>query len=92
MVKIRVKLFANLREAAGSGVLCLDFPEVPTVSEVLEAPLDKAPSLRRLLSCRGRFNEQYKVLVGSERVFPEFFSRTLDDKVAMAILPPVSGG
>jgi len=93
MVIVKVKLFANLREAAGSDVLHLDFHKSPTISEALEAAIEKAPTLRRFLSCEGKFNEQYKVLVGYEVVFPEAFSRTLlDEEAAIAILPPVSGG
>jgi len=91
MVSVEVRLFANLREAAGSETLLLSFSEMPTVSKVIGEVLARSPKLRRLLTCNGAFNNHYKVLVGSEIVFPENFSMIIAEP-RLAILPPVSGG
>jgi len=91
MVRIEVRLFANLRETAGTEVLFLEFAKLPTVSDVITELVARVPKLRRFLLTKGRFNERYKVLVGAEIVFPENFSRVLREG-RLAILPPVSGG
>ncbi|MBM5804722.1 MAG: MoaD/ThiS family protein [Candidatus Verstraetearchaeota archaeon] len=91
MVKVEVRLFANLREAAGTEVLFLEFTKPPTIADVLNEVVASTPALKRFLLTKGRFNERYKVLVGAEIVFPENFSRVLKEG-RLAILPPVSGG
>lgn len=91
MATVEVRLFANLREVAGTETLLLDFQEAPSVSQVLEQVLLKAPQLRRCLACGGKFNDYYKVLVGHEIIFSENFSNVKAGP-QMAILPPVSGG
>jgi len=91
MVRVEVRLFANLRETAGTEVLFLEFTKPPTVSDVITELVASVPKLKRFLLTKGRFNERYKVLVGAEIVFPENFSRVLREG-RLAILPPVSGG
>jgi len=91
MVRVEVRLFANLREAAEKESLFLEFQKAPTISEVLEGLMGCSPRLKKLLTCDGGFNEHYKVLVGTEIIHPENFSKVLDG-LKIAVLPPVSGG
>jgi molybdopterin converting factor small subunit len=91
MVRVEVRLFANLRETAGTEILFLEFVKPPTISDVIAELVAITPKLRRFLLPKGRFNERYKVLVGAEIVFPENFSKVLNEG-RLAILPPVSGG
>jgi len=91
MPTVEVRLFANLREAASSDVVFLDFASTPTIGEVISRTLDSAPLLKKFLMRGGRFNDRYKVLVGQGLVYPESFSTPLTGN-KIAILPPVSGG
>jgi molybdopterin converting factor small subunit len=91
MVRIEVRLFANLREKAGTEVIFLKFTKPPTIAAVLAEVVTRAPELRRALLNKGRFNNRYKILVGTEIIFPENFSKVLKES-RLAILPPVSGG
>lgn len=85
-----VRLFANLREAAGRDSICLKFSNVPTVCEMLERLLLEVPALRNILYKDRRYDDRYKVLVDSNMVFPEDFGGRAGTR--FAILPPVSGG
>jgi molybdopterin converting factor small subunit len=85
-----VRLFANLREAAGRDSILLEFNGIPTVCEMLERLLLEAPILKGILYKDGRYDDRYKVLVNSNIVFPEEFGRKIGTR--FAILPPVSGG
>jgi molybdopterin converting factor small subunit len=91
MVRVEVRLFANLREAAEKESLFIDFANVPTVEDALKELLRCNSGLKKILLFNGVFNEHYKVLVGSDIVFPENFSNVLVGS-RIAILPPVSGG
>lgn len=91
MVRIEVRLFANLREKAGTEVIFLEFTKPPTIADVLAEVVTRVPGLRRFLLSKGSFNDRYKILVGTEIVFPENFSKVLKES-RLAILPPVSGG
>ena len=48
-MQVRVKLFAILKDAAGTGELVLDVPEGVTVRSAAEALAGRVPSLRRYL-------------------------------------------
>jgi len=85
-----VRLFANLREAAGKESLFLEFLEPPSVAALLEKLLAEQASLRKILIRDGKLDDRYKVLVGSEIVFPEDYEVKAGTR--FAILPPVSGG
>jgi len=91
MVKVEVKLFANLKEAAGTDAIFLEFPSAPSIGDVLMEAVRRAPALKKFLLKGGEFNDRYKILVGQELVFKENFSRALEG-TRVAILPPVSGG
>lgn len=87
---VEVRLFANLREAAGRESLSFEFPDPPTVAALLERLLAEVPALKKILVRGGKYDDRYKVLVGSEIVFPEDFG--MRSGRSFAILPPVSGG
>lgn len=87
---VEIRLFANLREAAGKEGLFFEFPEPPSVAALLEKLLAEQPSLRKILIRDGKYDDRYKVLVGSEIVFPEDYE--VKTGTRFAILPPVSGG
>jgi molybdopterin synthase catalytic subunit len=76
-VKVRVRLFAGLREEAGSGTLELELPEGALVADIWpQLPLEEEPP--GLLFAR---NRSY-----AER------SDRLADGDEVAVIPPVSGG
>lgn len=76
-MKVRVRLFAGLRERAGSGALELELPEGALVADVWsELPLgDEPPGL----------------LFARNRAYAERTER-LADGDEVAVIPPVSGG
>ncbi len=81
-MQVRVRLFARLRELAGSGELRREVPAGATVAALWEALADEFPSLR-----------PHSTSV-SAAVNQEFARRTkeLADGDEVAFLPPVSGG
>ena len=81
-MKIRVRLFASFREAAGSGTLAWDAPEGATVSEVVAALRETYPGL-------GPAAERALLAVNQEYVGGDL---TLHDGDELALIPPVSGG
>ncbi len=92
-MRIEIRLFANLREKAGTGTLFLEFGEPPTVGQVVGRVAEECPLLKEVLFADGGFDDRYKVLVGSRLVYPERFSeRITEGESRVAILPPVSGG
>jgi molybdopterin converting factor small subunit len=91
MVRVEVRLFANLREDLGKERIFLDFVNPPTMLDVIKELVEKEPRLQRRLICNEGFNEHYKILIGTDLVFPEDFSKILQGN-KVAILPPVSGG
>ncbi|MBC7127365.1 MAG: MoaD/ThiS family protein [Candidatus Methanosuratincola petrocarbonis] len=86
-----VRLFASLRERAGSDRTILEFDKRPSIQEVLERILVEIPSLEGAVFKNGRFDERYKIMSGKEFVPPAEFGKRLADET-LAILPPVSGG
>jgi MoaE-MoaD fusion protein len=81
-VKIRVRLFASFREAAGSGTLSWDAPEHSTVADVVAALRDAYPGL-------GPAAEKALLAVNQEYVGGDLKLRDGDE---LALIPPVSGG
>jgi MoaE-MoaD fusion protein len=76
-VKVRVRLFAGLRERAGSGSLELELPEGARVGDVwTELPLGEEPP---------------GLLFARNRAYAERTER-LADGDEIAVIPPVSGG
>ena len=81
-MKVRVRLFASFREAAGSGTLDWDAPAGATVSQVVAALLETYPGL-------GPAAEKALLAVNQEYVGGDL---TLHDGDELALIPPVSGG
>jgi molybdopterin synthase catalytic subunit len=81
-VKIRVRLFASVRDLVGQREVVLDLPEGTTMGELLRQFVVEYPTLRGLAeSLLLAVNREY---AESNRVLAE------DDEVAL--IPPVSGG
>ena len=79
-MKIRVRLFAAVKDIVGQREVVLDVPEGTT----LEAVLGRFPLPRALV---------HLVLVNGEYVLPEErAARVLQEGDAVAIWPPIAGG
>ena len=76
---VRVRLFAMLRERAGSGTLELELPDGATVADALAAPT--VAQLAQELACVLAVNREYAL--------PATELREGDE---LALIPPVSGG
>jgi len=91
MAKVLVRLYATLREAAGSGELHL---EASTLRELLETLSDHAgPALREHILSYGEEDGGVVVLHNGRNVPPgQASTLTLSDGDEVAMFPPVSGG
>jgi MoaE-MoaD fusion protein len=81
-MKIRVKLFAILRERAGTGEFVLDLPKGATVRSA-------ADSLSRQLPAIRGHARRVAYAINREYVSAD---ATLNDGDELAVIPPVSGG
>lgn len=97
MAEVRVKLFANLREAAGTPELLLSGEKV---IDVLLSLTEKYPDLKNLIFEKLNGEDKSPVLCGSINVLVngnnvrhlEGLDTDLKDSDEIGILPPVSGG
>lgn len=81
-MRVTVKLFARLREIAGSGTLERDVPPGATVADVWRALVMDWPALAAFdTTVSGAVNAEYARM-----------SREVADGDEVAFLPPVSGG
>ena len=81
-MKIRVKLFAILRERAGSGELELTLPEKSTIADASSALAERIPAIQpHLPRVAYAVNQSYV-----DR------ATVLRDGDELALIPPVSGG
>ena len=85
-MKLRIRLFAQLREAAGTEVLELQAPETMDVHGLLEILRDEQPGLAALLVDGA---SEFRVAVNLE-IAPR--DRPLRDGDEVALIPPVGGG
>jgi molybdopterin converting factor subunit 1 len=81
-MQINVRLFAILRDAAGTADLVLDLPEDATVALLAEPLLARYPALGRHLP---------RVAYAVNRSYASRDTR-LHDGDEVALIPPVSGG
>jgi molybdopterin converting factor subunit 1 len=81
-MKVRVKLFALLRDRAGAGELSLELPAEASVSTAVARIAQERPAIRDLLS-------RTALAVNREYVKPDAI---LNDGDELALIPPVSGG
>ncbi|HII79336.1 MAG TPA: MoaD/ThiS family protein [Methanosarcina sp.] len=97
MAEVRVKLFANLREAAGTPELLLSGEKV---IDVLLSLTEKYPELKNLIFEKPGEKDESPVLCGSINILVngnnirhlEGLDTDLKDSDEIGILPPVSGG
>ena len=81
-MKIRVKLFALIRDRAGTSELSLDLQDGATVASAVASLREHLPVPADLLSrCATAVNQSY---VGQDHV--------LQEGDELAVIPPVSGG
>lgn len=97
MAEVRVKLFANLREAAGTPELLLSGEKV---IDILLSLTEKYPRLKNLIFEKSDESEENPILCGSINILIngnnvrhlEGLDTGLNDLDEIGILPPVSGG
>ncbi len=97
MTEVKVKLFANLREVAGTSELMLSGEKV---IDVLLSLTEKYPGLKELIFENPEGTDETTVLCGSINVLIngnnvrhlEGLETLLADADEIAVLPPVSGG
>jgi molybdopterin converting factor subunit 1 len=81
-MRIRVKLFAILKDAADTGELTLDLPDGATVESARQALEVRFPAL-------GKFLPRVAFAVNQSYVKTDAQLRADDE---LALIPPVSGG
>ncbi len=81
-MKIQIKLFALLREAAGTDSLALDLPEESTAADALARVQALYPVLMPYI-------ENVRLALRMDFVDPEVI---LSDDDELHLIPPVSGG
>jgi molybdopterin converting factor subunit 1 len=81
-MKIKVQLFASLRETAGAGQLTLEVAPGTTPRQVAQLLAERFPGFRNQLG-------SIAFAVNGEIVPPEM---VLPEACELALLPPVSGG
>jgi len=97
MAEVKVKLFANLREAAGTSELLLSGEKV---INVLLSLTEKYPGLRDLIFEKPEGTDEIPILCGSINILIngnnvrhlEGLETFLSDADEVAVLPPISGG
>ncbi|MBS1263026.1 MAG: Small archaeal modifier protein 3 [Methanonatronarchaeales archaeon] len=87
-MRVEVRLFANFREAAGSGSLELKV-DGSRVEDVLVGLFDLHPELGERVTESGELRRSVRVLVNGELAGP---GSPVDEGDEVALLPPVSGG
>ena len=81
-MQIRVKLFALIRDRAGTGEFSLHLRDGATVATAVDAVRERFPATSDLLSrCAFAVNQSYAPL-----------DHVLHDRDELAVIPPVSGG
>ncbi len=81
-MKITVKLFAGLRDRAGTGTIAVEVEREATVAEVIAAAEMATPL---------KWEAPSTLMVAVNNVYVEP-STVLKDRDELALIPPVSGG
>jgi len=91
---MQVKLFAGLREIAGSKAVEIATTGKATVREVLHKLIKKHPRLEREIFAEdGSIQSQVNVLLGGRNVrWLDGLDTELDEDQELAIFPPIAGG
>ena len=91
-MRVVVKLFGAVREAAGAKELSLDLPEGACANEALPAILAGAdPRLGSVLAEKGVFRPSVMVILRDETIDPGQ-PDLLAEGDELSLLPPMSGG
>ena len=91
-MKVKVKLFANFREAAKQKEVIIS-PAGETVGDVIEGLAAQYPAIRPLLFQDGRLKPYVNVLHNAQTLKGEdSLNRKVQDGDEIALFPPVSGG
>ena len=86
MTKVRVRLFADIRERAGESEV---EAEGETVGEVIGNLIERYPSLEGRLLSDGELRRHLNLTADGEPVEPEDSTEGVEE---IAVFPPVSGG
>ncbi len=91
-MKVRFKLFANFREAAGKKELEINVPG-NTVKEVIHSLTAQYPKLAPLMYQDDHLKQYVNVLLNGQTVKHDQIATTqLKEGDEIALFPPVSGG
>ena len=82
MISVNVKLFAMIRDLAGTSSLSITLPERSSASTLMSALLDRYPQL-------SAWQHHIRIAVNREYVGHDYILTSEDE---VAIIPPVSGG
>ncbi len=88
MARVKVKLFANFREAAGVKEIEL---EGERVEDVLDSLVERFPQLGEMFYEGGTLRDYVHIMVNGRNVRGDL-GYSLNDGDVVAIFPPVSGG
>ncbi len=88
-MRVRIRLFASFREAAGIKEVELEVPDGSKVFEVMKKLAERFPKLKGLLFEGDRMKEDYHIVKGGRWLKG---NDLLLDGDQIAIFPPVGGG
>jgi|Deesub1362B_J571_1020462.scaffolds.fasta_scaffold00110_56 molybdopterin synthase sulfur carrier subunit len=86
MSKVKIKLFANLREIVG---VKEEFVEAQSVGEALEKLVEKHSALKDKIFPQGELNKSLNIMLNGKNTDLNTEVREGDE---IAIFPPVAGG
>ncbi len=91
-MRIRVKLFATLRESTGTSQLELELTG-SKVADAISTLISMYPQLSEMLDSSGKLKKFYKVFLNGRDIdHIKGLDTPLNDGDILAIFPPVAGG
>jgi len=92
-MRITIKLFASLREAAGSSEITLKLAEELNVQNVIRYILEKYAQLKeKMLISNGQIKKSIQILLNGRNISANGLNTKVKDGDVIAILPAVGGG